>query len=236
MFDNRGRGGRTRAGLRSAVQDTVMGLAIVLAAMCAVPLLAVPSAQAPPEFTSLFNGRDLDGWVVENTTAGNFRVIDGVIRVEGPGGWLRSAQQYGDFSLRVEVRFLTPDADSGVFLRAPGPASNIFVRGWPANAYQVQVRDMSVNRSTNPFWAGNLYRHRVPQGPTTFHADAALGAIRPTEQWQVFEIEAEGDRVQASINGVAVLDAGGIVNPRGFIGLQGETGALEYRRIEIRER
>jgi hypothetical protein len=33
-----------------------------------------------------------------------------------------------------------------------------------------------------------------------------------------------------------VLDAGGIVNPRGFIGIQGETGALEYRRIAIRER
>ncbi len=122
-----------------------------------------------------------------------------------------------------------------MFFRAPGPASNIFVRGWPANAYQVQVRDMSVNRTTNPFWAGNLYRHRVPQGPTTFHADAALAAVRPTGEWQVFEIDVTGDRVQATLNGTPVLDARGIVNPRGYIGLQGETGALEYRRIEIRE-
>ena len=194
------------------------------------------AAQAPAEHVPLFNGKNLDGWVVENSTSNNFTVSDGVLRVEGPQGWLRSEQQYSDFSLRVEVRFLTPDADSGVFLRAPGPASNIFIRGWPANAYQVQVRDMSVNQTTNPFWAGNLYRHRVAPGQTTFAADAALKAVKPTGEWQLFEIEAGGDRIQARLNGVAVLDAGGIVNPRGFIGIQGETGALEYRRIDIRER
>ena len=70
----------------------------------------------------------------------------------------------GNFTLRVEVRFMTDDADSGVFVRAPGPASNIFMRGWPANAYQVQLRDMSRNKTTNPIWIGNLYRHRVAAG------------------------------------------------------------------------
>jgi hypothetical protein len=196
----------------------------------------IVGAQAPEGFVALFNGKNLDGWVVENSTTNNFTVTDGVLRVEGPAGWLRSVQQYGDFSLRVEVRFLTSDADSGVFLRAPGPASNVFIRGWPANAYQVQVRDMSVNRTTNPFWAGNLYRHRVAPGQTSFAADAAIEAVRPTGEWQLFEIEAAGDRIQARLNGVAVLDAAGIVNPRGFIGIQGETGALEYRRIDIRAR
>lgn len=192
-------------------------------------------AQAPAGFVPLLNGRDLDGWTVENSTTDNFTVRDGVLRVEGPAGWLRSNVQYGDFSLRVEVRFLTPDADSGVFLRAPGPVSHVFVRGWPANAYQVQVRDMSVNRTTNPFWAGNLYRHRVAPGETTFDAEAALAAVRATGEWQLFEIEAAGERITARINGTPVLDAAGIVNPRGFIGIQGETGALEYRRIDIRE-
>lgn len=211
----------------------LLWLAIALAA--SLPLTPIAATQAPDGFTPLFNGRNLDGWIVENSADDNFRVVDGVLRVEGPGGWLRSEQQYGDFSLRVEVRFLTSDADSGVFLRAPGPASNIFIRGWPANAYQVQVRDMSVNRTTNPFWIGNLYRHRVPQGPTTFHADAALAAVRATGEWQVLVIDVAGDRVQAQLNGTPVLDAGDIVNPRGYIGLQGETGALEYRRIEIRE-
>jgi hypothetical protein len=204
--------------------------------VCLLATVSVPAAQAPDGFVPLFNGRNLDGWVVENTTSNNFTVRDGVLQVEGPQGWLRSERQYGDFSLRVEVRFLTSDADSGVFLRAPGPASNIFIRGWPANAYQVQVRDMSVNRTNNPLWAGNLYRHRVAAGPTTYDLETAGKAFRPTGAWQMFEIDASGDRIQARLNGVAVLDAGGIVNPRGFIGIQGETGVLEYRRIDIRER
>jgi hypothetical protein len=202
----------------------------------AVLLAGSVSAQLPAGFVALFNGRNLDGWVVENSSSNNFTVTGGVLRVEGPQGWLRSERQYEDFSLRVEVRFLTPDADSGIFLRAPGPASNIFIRGWPANAYQVQVRDMSVNRTNNPFWAGNLYSHRVTPPVTTFARDAAIEAVKPTGEWQVFEIEASGDRLEARLNGAAVLEASGIVNPRGFIGIQGETGSLEYRRIDIRER
>lgn len=207
--------------------------------LCALSVALVGSARPGAdvdEFVALFNGRDLTGWTVENSTTNNFTVQDGVLRVEGPAGWLRSNDQYGNFSLRVEVRFLTPDADSGIFLRAPGPASNVFIRGWPANAYQVQVRDMSVNRTTNPFWIGNLYRHRVAPGETTYDGDAALRAAQPTSEWQLFEIEVSGDRLVARLNGVAVLSAGGLVNPRGYIGIQGETGTLEYRRIDILER
>ena len=217
------------------VMTRTLTLSMVLAASLAMSSTLF-SAQAPQGFVPLFNGKNLDGWVVENSTANNFRVTDGVLHVEGPGGWLRSERQYGDVSLHVEVRFLTVDADSGVFLRAPGPASNIFIRGWPANAYQVQVRDMSVNKSTNPFWAGNLYRHRVPPGQTTFLPDVAIEAIRPTGEWQTFEIDVTADRVRVRLNGAQVLDAEGIVNPGGFIGIQGETGALEYRRIDIRDR
>ena len=160
---------------------------------------------------------------------------DGVLRVEGPQGWLRSAAQYGKFSLRVECRFLTDDADSGVFVRAPGPASNIFIRGWPANAYQVQVRNMVKNRTNNPLWIGNLYRHRVAAGETTYDADAALAAAKPTGEWQLFEIDVVDDRLTVQLNGVVVTRAANIVNPRGYIGIQGETGALEYRTMAIRE-
>ena len=186
-------------------------------------------------FVELFDGKSLDGWQVENSTGTNFSVRDGLLHVEGPDGWLRSARQYGNFTLRVEVRFLSDDADSGVFLRAPGPASNIFIRGWPANAYQVQVRDMSRNKTTNPFWIGNLYRHRVAPGETLFDGEAAMRAVKPTGEWQLFEIEAVDDRISVRLNGAAVTVARGIVNPQGYIGLQGETGALDYRTVEIRE-
>jgi putative NIF3 family GTP cyclohydrolase 1 type 2 len=206
-----------------------------------VPVELIPagepfwSPQSAPAFVRLFDGT-LDGWVIENTQANNITVANGLLRVEGPQGWLRSANQYGNFTLRVECRFLTDDADSGIFLRAPGPASNIFMRGWPANAYQVQARDMSRNKTTNPFWVGNLYRHRVAPGETQFDGEAAMKAVKPTGEWQLFEIDADDDKIAVRLNGVPITRASNIVNPRGHIGIQAETGALEYRTIEISER
>ena len=162
------------------------------------------------------------------------RLGDGILRVEGPEGWLRSVDQYADFDLRVAFRFLTDDADSGVFVRAPDPASNIFIRGWPANSYQIQTRDISRNKSTNPIWIGNLYRHRTPPGETKYDAAAAARVAKPTGEWQLFEIEVVDDRIVVRLNGTEVTRALAIANPKGYIGLQGEAGIVEYRKIAIR--
>jgi hypothetical protein len=204
--------------------------------LAAAVLSSTLLVQAQQEYVPLFDGQSLNGWVIENATANNFTVQSGVLRVQGPDGWLRSVGTYANFDLRVEFRFLTDDADSGVFVRAPGPASNTFARGWPANAYQVQTRDISVNRTTNPIWLGNLYRHRVAPGETLYDADAALKATRPTGEWQRFDIQAAGDRLVVALNGVVVTRAAGLVNPRGYIGLQGETGIVEFRDVAIRAR
>jgi hypothetical protein len=206
-----------------------------------VPVELIPAGepfwrpQSSRHFVPLFDGT-LEGWTVENAQPGTFTVKDRVLRVEGREGWLRSRNQYGDFSLRVECRFLTDDADSGVFLRAPGSPAESFMRGWPANAYQVQARDISRNRTTNPLWIGNVYRHRVAPGETAFNSEAVAKAVKPTGEWQLFEIDATGDRIDVKLNGVAVTQASAIVNPRGHIGIQAETGVLEYRTIEISER
>jgi hypothetical protein len=51
----------------------------------------------------------------------------------------------------------------------------------------------------------------------------------------VLEIDLAGEELTARLNDVDVLRAGGIISSAGHIGLQGETGALEFRAIEIRE-
>ena len=88
----------------------------------------------PAGFTPLFDGT-LDNAVVEN--GGAFTVVDGVLRAEGPDGWLRFREPARDFRLRVELRFVTDDGDSGIFLRAPPRIT--FARGWPTGSYQVQL-------------------------------------------------------------------------------------------------
>jgi hypothetical protein len=187
--------------------------------------------QAGDGFMPLFTGT-LAGWHIENSDSGNFSMANGVLRVEAPGGWLRSASEYGDFSLKTEFRFLTPDADSGLFVRARGTGG--FGRGWPNSSYQVQIRNPLTPSRLPP--VGGLFRHGMPPGETTFDAAKVEKVAKDTGEWQTLEIDLTGDRLIARLNGEQVLDARGIANPSGYIGLQGETGALEFRSLEIRPR
>lgn len=192
------------------------------------------TAQTGDAFVPLFDGRTLDGWVIENTEAGNFTVQDQVLRVEGPEGWLRTEQQYADFVLRVGFRFLTDDADSGIFVRTDGETP--FFRGWPGDSYQIQTRDISTNTSNRPLPIGQVYRHGTPDGETVYDSTAAFDAFKATGQWQDLEVEVVADSIVVRLNSILVTRAGNIVNATGYIGLQGEAGIVEFRSIEIKER
>ena len=192
---------------------------------------ATPGARSPAPFVSLFDGT-LGGWTVENTDAGNFTVRDGVLRVEGPSGWLRSDRRYEDFVLRAEFRFLTPDADSGVFVRASSDGA--FMRGWPNNSYQVQLRVPSTPSRLPP--VGGIFRHGMPDGETAFDPALVEKTFSGVGEWQTVEIDVAGESLIVRFNGVEVTRASNVVRSAGSIGIQGEAGALEYRAIEITER
>ena len=96
----------------------------------AAPLFAacvqLAAAQAPAGFTPLFAGSLGDATIENGAT---FTVENGILRAEGPNGWLRFPMQVRDFRMRVEVRFTTDVGDSGVFFRALPDGE--FNRGWP---------------------------------------------------------------------------------------------------------
>src|SRR3954447_13391310 len=91
-------------------------LAPLAAVALALPALA--DDKGPPEgFTPLFDGKTLDGWQMVNTKD-NFVVRDGLLVMNKGKGWLATDKTYGDFELRLRYRFVTPGADSGVFIRS----------------------------------------------------------------------------------------------------------------------
>jgi hypothetical protein len=183
-------------------------------------------AQPAAGFTPLFDGT-LDNAVVEN--GGAFTVVDGVLRAEGPDGWLRFREPARDFRLRLELRFVTDDGDSGVFLRAP--AGITFARGWPNGSYQVQLLNPNVG-GTLPI-LGGIFRHGMPPGEALVDRDAASAAFTGTNEWQLLEIEVVGGELTVHLNGVAVTRASNISDVPGYIGIQSETSAVEFRRIDI---
>ncbi len=200
------------------------------AGLIAFVFVTVANGQSPRTFVPLFDGT-LKGWVVENSTANNFTAGNGVLRVEAPSGWLRSERQFTDFTMRVAFRFLAADTDSGIFFRTTGATQ--FMRGWPNNAYQIQLRNPAT-RSPLPA-VGGLFRHGMPQGELAFDQAAVEKLSRGTGEWQELELTVSGQTLTVRLNGTEVTRAGNIVSQPGYVGLQAETGAIEFRSIEISE-
>ncbi|MCZ6673592.1 MAG: DUF1080 domain-containing protein [Verrucomicrobia bacterium] len=185
---------------------------------------------APSEDASkaiaLFNGNNLDGWVIENN--GQFSVENGVIKVNKGTGWLRSAEEYGDFTMTMEFRFLEKEANSGIFVRT-GATSKDDENGWPDNGYQIQCIDMIEHQYP--------LAHLVPYGAPDFESvsdiDALKSVYKPAGEWQIYEITCDGETMEIKLNGAVITTATSIKNLTGHVGIQGELGLLEFRKIDV---
>ena len=184
----------------------------------------LPSVTSAEEI-ELFNGENLDGWEIINN--GQFSVEDGVLKINRGTGWLRSNDTFADFVLTMEFRFLEEGANSGIFVRT-GPTSADNDNGWPNNGYQVQCMDTLT---------GTPLAHLIPYGAPPFDHQSDIEALKraykPAGEWHVYEIKADGERLWVSLNGELITTATSIKNLRGHIGIQGESGLLEFRKISV---
>ena len=180
----------------------------------------------PLGFSPLFDGT-IGQAAIEN--GGTFTLENGILRAEGPEGWLRFPGEYRDVRVRVELRFTTDHGDSGVFLRAR--PDRAFARGWPNRSYQVQLLNPLAGGTLPP--VGGIFRHGMPAGETTLDREAVSRAFTGTGEWQVLEIELIGTELTVVLNDVTVTRASGIEATAGSIGIQSETSAVEFRRVDV---
>ena len=202
----------------------------LLIASAVVGLLAgCAKTNAPPKSMSLFNGLNLDNWVIEND--GQFSVEDGVIKVDRGTGWLRSADVFSDFTLLMEFRFQEAEANSGIFVRT-GPTSNDDENGWPNNGYQVQCMDIITGKAP----LATLIPYGAPPFKPKSDLDALAKAYKPLGEWQTYEITCAGETLEVKLNDIRITTATSIKNLTGHIGIQGEHGLVEFRKIELIQR
>lgn len=186
-------------------------------------------------FVSLFNGKDLDGWVVMGKKEG-WQIENGVLRSDGAkgGDWVRSAKEYGDFVFKVDWK-VSKDGNSGVFIRVPEKGAP-----WQIG-YEVQISNAPRD---DKHCTGALYGY-------------AAVKPRPDEspdKWHTFEIHCVGSQIKVISDGVKVVDVDqnklkapdekGYTDPktkalRGYIGLQDSHSPaghyIEYRNMRIKE-
>jgi hypothetical protein len=193
--------------------------AVLLAAICI--LSGALQAQAPNTLTKeetaagwtlLFDGADLKGW--EPHQAATWGVAGGAIfcAAERPG-WLGTVDTFTDFNLKLEFR-AGAQINSGIFLRSQK-------EGAPAETgYELQIWD------ARPTYKTGALVNAIEASPTKILAD----------QWNSYDVTADGDHFVVIFNGQKLLDGHDSKHSSGVIGLQYNTGGgkIEFRNIKIR--
>jgi hypothetical protein len=164
------------------------------------------------DFVDLFNGKNLDGWVVKNGTA-PFTVEDGMIvgtYVQGtPNTFLCTEQNYGDFILTFEAKF--GKGNSGVMFR--GQSNPEYMDG------RVHGYQMEMDPSPRAWTAGIFDEARRKWLYPMEYNQEAKSAFKLGE-WNEYRIEAIGNSLRTWVNGVQMADLVDDVDAEGFIGLQ----------------
>jgi hypothetical protein len=180
----------------------------------------------PGNTISLFNGKNLDGWEIQNN--GKFFVEDGLLKINKGTGWLRSNETYGDFILTMEFRFLEAGANSGIFVRT-GPTSKDDENGWPDNGYQIQALDTLEGEYPLAY----IIPYGAPDFETKSDIEALKKAYKPAGEWLTYEITCQGETMEVKLNGTVITTCTSIKNLTGHIGIQAEESLLEFRKIEL---
>jgi len=204
-----------------------------------VSLMAANSAiAADPEFTPLFNGKDLSGWVNVNVAPNTFTVKDGMIVSTGkPTGVIHSEKQYENFILELEWRHMQPMGNAGLFVwSAPVTAP-----GTPfARAIEVQILD---GRNSETYTShGDIFSiHGSTMKPDRPHPAGAMRCLpserraKPSPEWNHYRVVASDGVIKLSVNGKEVSGGTECNYRKGYICLESEGSECHFRNIKIAE-
>jgi hypothetical protein len=193
------------------------------------------------DFTPLFNGRDLTGWVNANCAPETWTVRDGMIHCTGfPTGAMRTARQYENFILEVEWRHLSSGGNSGVFIwgtpiAAPGVP---FLRG-----IEVQVLDHGFNVPGKNEWYtthGDVFPiHGATMKPFGRHngmrSFPSEERSKGTPEWNHYRIVCTNGVIRLHVNGKEVSGGEECNYRKGYLALESEGGPIDFRNIRIKE-
>ena len=189
-----------------------VALALLLGGFSGFDAASALSGQAAAGWTTLFDGKSLDGWTPIGDA--NWRLADGAVQADKGSGFLVSKQSYGDFELRTEV-WVDEPANSGVFIRISDPKMVS-----SATSYEVNIFD---TRPDQAYRTGAIVNIAKP-----------MSVENAANKWNTLVITAKGPRLTVNLNGKPMVDVQDTKHPRGPIALQYGAGVVKFRKVEIR--
>ena len=189
-------------------------------------------------YTSLFNGKDLSGWVgdKESYTVKNGEIV--VSPIEGHGGGnLLTEKEYSNYIFRFEFQ-LTAGANNGLGIHAPLKGDAAYL------GLELQILDNTADKykDLQPYqYHGSVYGI-IP---------AKRGYLKPIGEWNQQEVYVNGPKIKVTLNGTVIVDGDlneatkdgtmdgkdhpGLQNTKGHIGFLGHGDKLKFRNINIKE-
>jgi len=230
-----------------------IALSLTILTAVAIEAFAAEPAATPPEgFTSLLNGRNLDGWwglgtehykkyrelspeelekrkeASRENVREHWRVEDGELVNDGHGLYLTTNRFYGDFELLIDYKTV-PKADSGIYLRGI-PQVQIWDYTKEGGKWKIGADKGSGGLWNNPKdWPGK---------------DPLELADKPLGEWNHFRIKMIGPYVNVWLNGKHIVRDAKLSNyferdkpvpADGPIQLQTHGGEIRWRNIFLRE-
>jgi len=214
-------------------------LAVMLVATLARPNLLPAETDSEKEWTTIFNGKDLDGWKFHlgkegAANEGTFTVKDGVLICSGkPSGYLYTAKTYSNFVLQFEFAFKRPEGlNSDAEFRGN---SGCLIHVGEKEALGVWPRSVEV-QGANRQLGLILPIPRSLKCTRSFDAEASERARKPIGEFNKLEIDVKGGDMIIRLNGAVVSTVGECELTEGPIGLQSEGAETHWKNIRIRER
>ncbi len=198
--------------------------------------------------TSLFNGKDLEGWHIDVPDMDSipgirnpFIVRNGMLVSLGtPEGHVITDNIYKDFRLQVEYRFAGEPGNCGVLVFASTPRS--LYKMFPKS---IEVQMMHEN--AGDFWCivedievDNMVKRRGPkeewgitEGEKRRILNLTDASENPLGEWNYMTIECLQNEIKVWLNGDLVNHGYNATASSGQIALQAEGAEVEFRKIML---
>jgi hypothetical protein len=197
-------------------------------------------------FVSLFNGKDLTGWVDVNTSAETWVVKDGLLVCKGlPIGVMRSEKQYENFVLHIEWRHMEAGGNSGVFIWSEGttPKERPLPKGMEVQMLELEWPFLNREKDGSPrplgYVSGELFGanglEAVPDNPRGKRSMSYEMRCKGKGEWNTYDVVAVDGVVKLAINGKFVNGMREATVRKGYLCWESEGAEIHFRNIRILE-
>lgn len=190
-----------------------MVAAVAILSITAVTAALPVGAQAQGGWTTLFDGKSLNGW--NRVGDANWEIVEGAVQAtKGSTSFLVTSGSYDNFQITLEF-WASDDANSGVFIRCQDPKDIT-----ATNAYEVNIYD---KRPDPAYRTGAIVDVAKP-----------MVNLNAGGRWNTLDITAHGTKLIVIMNGMKTVDVDHKGHMRGPIALQYGAGTIRFRNVRIR--